>query len=1056
MMNKTPRKNIVVGQINLAGAYANMPELEEIMRVRALDLVLVQHPYCEKQKESPKWIPKGIDTRKMVYNAQVDHPYSMIITNNDFALLLLQSLSNEYFTTIQLTSGSTQIYFVSCYFKYSDDIEIHLEFLQHILNKIGCKPTIIGGDFNAHSKLWHSKDLDDKGSKLEELIYSNSLHVANKKTMFYTFSNVHGESNIDVTMTTENFNGTITDWEVIPDVSSSDHRLIQFCVSQQPNDNPERAWEKKVPRYDLRKANWSKFQLLLEPVRERLSSYPLTGKADIDVFVSKLTQEILECADQAIPKRKISARGSFVMTKRAQELKKAMNTALQKIKRAKSASEDDKVLLRMNYQSTRNEYKKEVRLIKKLAFQKFVVKHSDDPWGPVYKAATKKDLQSCLNSVVNVPTGEENIDIRDNIGTLMDTLFPNDDPTDDSSTHEQMRADAFNFNEDDFNTQDFNPFNDAPFTDEEMQATISKVKNGKAPGNDNISPEIVKKSIDTLASTLLELYNACLEHEYFPDCWKIAELTLLKKESGESNSARAYRPISLLSVLSKVLEGMLIERIMTHVGDKMSKRQNGFTAGKSTMDAIQWVITKAKNSERKYVLLIALDIKGAFDNAWWPSIARFLRQHRCPVNLYRLLASFFKDRRCRYTFNGVTVEKEVQRGCPQGSKAGPKCWNMIHDDLLQIKFRDHITGIQEDQIEAIAYADDTAIKIEADSRRELERLANQVLEIVSSWVTKHKLSFNTAKSECIMLKGNLKRRLPIIKMDGANIKFKEQIKYLGFVLDEKLTFIPHIQYIMDKGKKRMDLFRKYARKDFGLKCGALRTIYKGVFEPIITYGSPIIDQVLNKVMVVKQVRKAQRGPLLLMTKAYRTTPTLSLPLLAGVLPADLLIRERAALLRSKKEPNGNPEERRLIKQDILAEWQREWECSDKGRSLYPYIPNPSVRMQKKKLNIGFNMVQFLTEHGGTRSYITKRHPEKMNDPRCDCGAKEETFDHILEDCPLYAERRLRLSKSVQDYGAKWPCDKRNYLVHEKLWSALELFINDVMKELAPKRTGNTC
>ena len=152
----------------------------------------------------------------------------------------------------------------------------------------------------------------------------------------------------------------------------------------------------------------------------------------------------------------------------------------------------------------------------------------------------------------------------------------------------------------------------------------------------------------------------------------------------------------------------------------MSNKQYGFIPSRSTMDTVKWVIEKVQKSTAKYVLLISLDISGAFDNAWWPSIAQFLREMKCPRNLYWLLASFFKDRRIQYRMNETKVEKTVQRGCPQGSKAGPKCWNIIINDLLR--------SIVRDKVDLISYADDTAVIIEGNSRCELEMIAKEVLE----------------------------------------------------------------------------------------------------------------------------------------------------------------------------------------------------------------------------------------------------------------------------------------------------------------------------------------
>ena len=511
MMDKGPIM-IKVGQVNLAGIYAAMAELEQAMKVRALDIVLVQEPYTYQDKTDSSRSPMGLESRKMVYNTQVVHPRTLVAHNNDCDFLIIQSLSNECFTTVQMSKGGAYVYFISCYFRWKNDDSIHLDFLQGILDKIGHRAVIIGGDFNARSKLWHSKETDGRGERLEDLITINGLSIVNRKDLYYTFSNTRGVSNIDLTLATEGLSGVVREWKVHPDVITSDHRLITHEVCLHRMDTREEVWVKAL-RHDLSRANTPKFEMLLEEVRVRLSSYLLIGRTDIDGFVESLTKEILECSDKAIPKKRIREPQGFELSKKALELKKAMVNTLHQARRAKSVSEDEKVLLRMTYKSTWKAFKKEVRNIKQQTFKRFVERYADDPWGPVYKTVTKKGLQPYLFSVIDVPRGEENIDIRDNIQTVMNTLFPDDDPTEDNETHRRMRADAFKDDE------VFNP-DDAPFTYEELICTVKNMKNKKSPGLDHISPEIMKMTVKVLESTYSALYNACMRCRYFPDSWK--------------------------------------------------------------------------------------------------------------------------------------------------------------------------------------------------------------------------------------------------------------------------------------------------------------------------------------------------------------------------------------------------------------------------------------------------------------------------------------------------------------------------------------------------------
>ena len=131
-----------------------------------------------------------------------------------------------------------------------------------------------------------------------------------------------------------------------------------------------------------------------------------------------------------------------------------------------------------------------------------------------------------------------------------------------------------------------------------------------------------------------------------------------------------YRPISLLNTAAKVLDKVLINSIMHHVysNNLMNKNQYGFTPQTSTVDAVMALKDYVQSSidDGQYVAVINLNVKGAFDAAWWPGILASLRQLRCPGNLYKLCGSYFKDRTPFLTINNGMVQRNVINGLPQG------------------------------------------------------------------------------------------------------------------------------------------------------------------------------------------------------------------------------------------------------------------------------------------------------------------------------------------------------------------------------------------------------
>jgi hypothetical protein len=119
----------------------------------------------------------------------------------------------------------------------------------------------------------------------------------------------------------------------------------------------------------------------------------------------------------------------------------------------------------------------------------------------------------------------------------------------------------------------------------------------------------------------------------FPRRWKTAIISIIKPGKDTSNDIAKYRSISLISTLAKKLEKVLINRIMhyMHSHNLLSQIQYGFTPQTSTVDVVVELKEAYKQrsvEEGQYVALINLDVKGAFDAAWWPGILFSLRTQR--------------------------------------------------------------------------------------------------------------------------------------------------------------------------------------------------------------------------------------------------------------------------------------------------------------------------------------------------------------------------------------------------------------------------------------------
>jgi len=146
-------------------------------------------------------------------------------------------------------------------------------------------------------------------------------------------------------------------------------------------------------------------------------------------------------------------------------------------------------------------------------------------------------------------------------------------------------------------------------------------------------------------------------------------LPITKPGKEDSTSVNKYRAISLLITCGKVLEKLLIKRIMRHMYyNFMSNSQYGFTPQKCKVNAAMALSKSIQEhlAQKRRIVFVALDVKGAFDAAWWPGMLNALRLSNRPRNLYKLSESYLDHRTIVLSTNSITIEREVTMGYPQG------------------------------------------------------------------------------------------------------------------------------------------------------------------------------------------------------------------------------------------------------------------------------------------------------------------------------------------------------------------------------------------------------
>lgn len=1045
--NRT-RVTVKVGQLNAQNSRLAIDELRTVLAEKDIDTIALQEPYNKEGIISGLGVTTRVitDTKAFVRTTQNKNIKSAIaVRNPETKTLKLEHLCNSHFTCAEIERSTVRFYLISVYMQHSDPIGPYLQHLEKIVQALQDKEVVMCIDANATSASWnklttHNGISDSRGEELEQFIAQHRLIILNSSGKAPTFDNLHGQSNIDITIATTAIAKKIKNWNVHVDEINSDHRLITFEISRASYD-PE---TKPNNRFNTKRADWQAYREHISELHLQTAPQLASNQLDAQTRSELIDKMILEAGNRSIPKKNVYSKSVPWWNRTLSDLRKKVFEARHRLQRTKDETARKRLLAK--FRRIRNNYAIEIKKAKQESWGKFVAKEGNkNPWSIVYKLQTKRLKLETAQCNLNID-GTHTMSLEETAETLMNALIPNDDKTNETDWHRNMR----NETEITEGTDD-----SPPFTLQEVADIVRTLNTKKAPGHDLIEAKMIKEAWPELQLEILELFNSCMMQMVFPTQYKKAQIrVLLKSEEKDRTDPKSYRPISLLPVTGKILERAIAGRLKELVNSHplSSQRQYGFRPGRCTDDAIVELRRIVGSSRGKYAVGLLFDISGAFDNVWWPSILGNLKARGCPKNLYGLIQSYLSDRTANIIRARNTTERKITKGCPQGSVLGPIFWNLVFDEAIEVAGRNGN--------EPIAFADDLIVVVSADTRLGIETKANEVTRALLSWCAKQKLELSKSKSEMILLKGFLDiKRPPTVKIGDKSVKMKSKVRYLGIHFGTRFSIQPHIDYITEKTRKLFSGFVKLAKEHWGLNTRIIRTIYKGLVLPILCYAAAGWAEELNHHQH-RRLKSAQRQSLLSITRAYRTTSNDALTVLAGEMPINILLKERIASYHLRKgtefqlgelryTPPGEglgkeklTHIRKQIREQTTKIWQTEWEATEKGRTTRSFFPCIKSRLQLTDRSISHRTAQLLTGHGRIRSTL---HRLNLSDTElCRCG-HPDTVEHIIFHCSEEEREREELRKEIGKHKIAWPCTMRE-LAQKETIEYLTKFAESVIKK----------
>ena len=372
--------------------------------------------------------------------------------------------------------------------------------------------------------------------------------------------------------------------------------------------------------------------------------------------------------------------------------------------------------------------------------------------------------------------------------------------------------------------------------------TLSGLNSRKAYGPDGVPPIVLKNCASVLAPCLVKLFQLCLSTSTFPSCWKYAYIQPVPKKGDRSNPSN-YRPIALISCLSKVFESILNRKIHRHLSahNLLSDRQYGFRPGRSTGDLLSFLTNSWSSSLGSFgeTFAVALDISKAFDRVWHKALIQKLPSYGFYPSLCSFISSFLSGRTISAVVDGhCSSPKSINSGVPQGSVLSPTLFLIFIDDLLNLT-----------SCPIHSYADDSTLHFSTSfsrrptqsdldhSRRDAMERLNSDLALISDWGATNLVTFNASKTQFLHLstRHNLPTNYPLFFND-TQLHPSSTLDILGLSFTKSLNWKLHISSLTKSASKKLGvLFR--LRQFFAPH--QLLALYKGLIRPCVEYASHV-------------------------------------------------------------------------------------------------------------------------------------------------------------------------------------------------------------------------